>query len=745
MVYHPLVAEEGGHFQLIAEALPADAIVTRFRARERMSSPYDVVVEFSTADFEFVVDDLMRQQATIAVVDAKLGKRFFDGVVDRARMTDVVASRIHFSLRIRPALAALAHRENSRIFQEKTVIQIAQEIFDESGFGEKVTWLASKDYAPREFVVQFRESELNFITRLFEDHGLFYWFVHGPDGHELYIADDSAAFESRDDTPVTHFAMQQGIPGTEPLADVRRRRALRTTEVTLRDYDFEKPEVPPEGVTPADDVMPAPYFEYGAGFSDAALGQQMSDGRMRSLRSDADTLEGSSTSIGLRTGCPFHIDGAMATELNGSFVVTELVTSGMQNVADASVACENTFKAIPAGIPYAPPMTARRPRIHGIQTAVVTGSSTQAQALHVDEFGRIKVRFHWDRVGQRDHTSSCWIRVSQVGLGGSMILPRIGWEVSVAFIDGDPDRPVVLGRVYNAEHPPPFSLPGADATGALKSWSTPGEGGYNEISMADNAGSMGMTWHAQKDLNVSVGNDRNETVGVDEKHHVSVNESLSVGANETIDIGGDQSVSVGANLTHNITGSQGISVGGNDESNATCDHVEKIDGSRSYAVAGNQTTIQNGIRHSITGNLEKTVGSAQINATIAPLQENVCGDYTHDTGAVTVHLVAGDHGETVGGAKNLTSVAAELHATKANLEQSAGGMVTNLVGGLHYQKLDGDLVIQAPMIAMIGATGSFIGGGSELKLGGGPIVIKGKKITVDTLLVVKMGSSLKLA
>ncbi len=738
------MATERGHFHLHAEGLPDDVVLARFETLEKISTPFTVTVAFSTSDHGFVVDDLMRKQATLEIVDARHGQRFFDGVVDRAEMIDVVSKRVHFRIRIRPALAALAHRENSRIFQEKTVIQIAQEIFDEAGFGGSVEWLATKDYQPREFVVQYRESELNFITRLFEDHGLFYWFAHSTDGHKLFIADVNEAFAPKDDTPVTVFAMSQGTVGADPLEAFRRRRATRTTQVTLRDYNFEKPQVPPEGQVPAADAYPAPYFEYGAGFVAGPLGQQFADARMRALRTDADVVTGKSGAIGLRCACPFTVEGAREPELNGAFVVTELATVGSQHDGDPNVACDNTFVGIPAGQPYAPPMRARRPRIHGMQTAIVTGSSAQAQALHVDEFGRIKVRFYWDRVGQQNDTSSCWIRVSQVGLGGSMILPRIGWEVAVAFIDGDPNRPLVLGRVYNAEKTPPYALPGADATASLKSWSTPGEGGFNEVSMADNAGSMGMNWHAQKDLNITIGHDKNETVAVDEKHHVSVNESMSVGSDESTEIGADQTLSVGANLTQNITGNQAIAVGGNDESNATCDFVEKIDANRAYTVGGDQTTIQNGVRHSITGDLSKSVGSLQINATIAPMQENVSGDYTHETGAVTVHLVAGEHGETVGGNKELTSIAAELHMSKANIEQTAGGMVTNLVGGLHYQKLDGDLVIKAPTVAMIGATGSFKGGGSELKLGGGPIVAKGSKITVDTLLVVKMGSSLKL-
>jgi type VI secretion system secreted protein VgrG len=738
------VADVSGHFRLRGEPIPDDANAVRFHANEKLSTPYEAIVEFQTEDSTFTVESCLRQRVSLEIVDAKLVRRYIDGVVDRAEFVDVVAEKLYFRLRLRPALAALAHRHGSRIFQDLTIVQVAQTIFQEAGFGDKVDWLLGKAYEPREYIVQYRESELNFVSRLLEEYGLFYWFGHTADGHTMAISDDPASFAARDDTPAVHFTMLQGIAAdAEPLGHFSRRRAARTSSVHLRDYDFTKPQVPPEGKQPVGDVFAAPYFEYPGGFNASSVGSQLANARMRALRHDADVVEGKSAAIGLRCGVPFTVDGAAEPELNAAFVITELVTTGA-HTEDASVSCENVFRGIPTETPFAVPQRARRPRIHGVQTAIVTGSSQQEQALHVDDFGRIKVRFHWDRVGQQDHTSSCWVRVSQVGLGGSMILPRIGWEVSIAFLDGDPDRPIALGRVYNGEKKPPYPLPGSNATASLKSWSSPGGGGFNEVSASDTGGSQGFSIHAQKDLNITIGNDKNETVAVDEAEHISVNETASVGADETIDVGGNQSLDVGENRTQNIAGGQSISVGGNDNSNATCDYVEKVDGSRSYSVGGRQLTIQNGIRHSITGNLTKNANSLQINGSIASIKETVTGSYTHDTGAVTVHLVNGNHGESVKGSKTLTSTAAELHMTKANLEQSCDASVTNLVGGLHYQKLDGDLVIKAPIVTLLGAVGIFSGGGSTLKLGGSPIVAKGSKIAIESAMIVKMGSSLKM-
>ncbi|MEZ4446729.1 MAG: type VI secretion system tip protein TssI/VgrG [Polyangiaceae bacterium] len=738
--------EEVIYFRLHGPELPEDAVVHEYRAVEQMSSPYRVDVIFSSLDGGFEVDRMLRTQATLEVVDESGGQRFFDGVVDRAEFVDSIESRLYFRIRIRPALAALAHRFNCRIFQDKNILAIMQTIFDESGFGDKVEFKHTKDYPSLEFVVQYRESELNFVHRLMEDHGLFYWFGHRADGHTMVITDDATMLGKQDDTPETMFSMTQGAAGdTQPLTDFSRRRRLRTNNIHVRDYNFEKPQVPPSSDLPAEEAWSMSYFEYPGGFSDALGANLKASARLRELRHDADTVSGKSRAIGMRVGVPFSVEGATEPDLNGIFVTTRLQTHGHQRLDQGeNVACANEFEGIVKDAPYAVPRRARRPRITGVQTAVVTGSSEQDQALHVDEYGRIKVRFRWDREGQQDHTASCWIRVSQTGQGGSMSLPRVGWEVAVAFLEGDPDRPMVLGRLYNAEKTPPMTLPAAKTSGSLKSWSSPGAGGYNELSVGDAGGSQGFNIHAQKDLNVTIGNDKNETVDVDESHHVSCNESSTVGSDESIQVAGDQSLNVGANLTQNIGGSQTISISGNDTSNATANYVEKIDGDRSYKVSGNQITIENGIRYEVTGDMTKKVGSAQLNGSIASIQETVTGNYTHNTSAVTVHLCKGDHGEAISGSKTQTSIAAELHMTKANLEQSCDAAVTNLVGGLHYQKLDGDLIIKAPIVTMLGATGQLKGGSSTLKLGGGPIVAKGSKISVKSLSIIKMSTSLKM-
>jgi type VI secretion system secreted protein VgrG len=728
---------------LRGEALPSDVQAIRYEAYEALSRPYEVEVELSSAEASFRVEDCLCTRMMLELVDARGGVRRFDGVVDRAEYAYTTGPRHHFRVRLRPSLAALARREGSRIHQEKSVVDVVALVLREAGV-DKVEWQLAATYEPRDFVVQYRESELDFVHRLLEDEGIFYFFRHDADGHVLVLADSPTAFTLMDDAPAVEFSMSQG--GGEPLADFARTLALRATSARLRDYDFEKPQAKPDAIAPGPPAWPMPVYDYPGGFVRGAAGQRRAKARLSSERRDADVVRGSSRAIGLRVGVPFLVDGAAQASLNGEFVVTELRTWGEQTLASggANEVCRNRFVGIPKDAPWAPARVTPRPRIRGVQTAVVTGPSSEDQAIHVDKYGRVKVRFYWDRVAQEDDHASTWLRVSQLATGGAMVLPRVGWEVAVAFQEGDPDRPFVLGRVYNAEKTPPYALPGTQTSGALKSFSSPGGGGHNEIKLGDSGGSQGFDLHAQKDLNITIGHDRKETIDVDEKHTVKVNAAWHVGANEKVTVGADQSIDVGADFQEKIGGKQKVSVGGNETFDATANFLETIGGDRSQTVGGNQITISNSVLQSITGNLSRTVGALQLTGTVAELGENVAGNLTETVGAVKLELVKGDSAEEVGGNKTITSAAAELHLVKGGSNASASGGVTNLVGGLHYQKVGADVSISAPSITLLGAMGVFKGGGSELKLGGAPIVIKGDKVAFETALLVKMGASLKL-
>ena len=738
---------ENAIIDLAGDAIIDEALVIRYQAVEGISLPYHVNVELSVpVGVTFDASDTLRTPAALAIVDDGGKRRVLHGVIDRGEYLFYTGTHHHFTVRLRPALAGLAHRESCKIWQDTNVVDVAKEIFEEAGFGDAVEWLLFQDHESRQYIVQYRESELNFVQRLFEDEGLFYFFRHTAEGHKMVVADSIDAFQPSDDAPEVNFAMAQGFAG-RPLSDFRRSASLRTTSVRLRDYDFEKPQVKPDASLPAAGTFPLGYYEYPGGFVKGAVGQVMASARLRARRRDQEVAQGSSRAIGLRCGVPFTVAGAGQASLDGEYVCTHLETWGEQTLESGgdNEVCRNRFRAIPKGAEYMPDRTARRPRIHGVQTAVVTGATSENQAIHVDKYGRIKVRFFWDRINQQDDTSSCWLRVAQYATGNTMLLPRVGWEMAVAFEEGDPDRPFALGRLYNGEKVPPAALPGAKATGGLKSYSTPGGAGINEIHMGDEGGSMGWTMNAQKDLNVVIGHDKNETIAVDSSHDIKVNAKSTIGSNETLSVGVDQTESVGSVRAQKIGGSQSISVGANETNNATHNMLETVGGNREYSVGANMTVISNTVMQTVTGNVSRTVGAVQLVGSIASITDKIGGNYTENVAAVKAELVYGISSETVGGNKNATSVAAELHVLGGNYDLEGEGTVTYLVGGVHYQKIDGDLSVKGSLVTLLGATGDFKGGSGNLKLGGGPVVAKGSKIAAKSGgILLKMSSSMKV-
>jgi len=731
-------------FQLLGEKLPTDVHAMSFECREELSRPFDLDVVFSTADPEYDPQSLLRSSVTLVVADTNRGRdRTTTGICDRCALMghdgDRFVHRAHFA----PPIAALALREDCRIYQDKGILDIVREVLQAAGV-DKLEMRVQATYPPREYVVQYRESELDFVHRLLEDEGLFYFFEHGLGEVTMVIADAAEAVATDVPLPVV-LTMSAGVPGTDSVSDLHLTKRLRTSHVSLRDFDFERPTTFPSADQAGASTSSMPYYEYPGGFTQPADGQRRVAARLRELRADATVLGGTTAATSLEVGKSFSVVGAAQESLNGRFFVTRLVSHGSQSiVGDKDSRFGNELFAIPEGSPYAPARRTPRPRIRGLQTAVVTGPTMGEEDIHCDRYGRIKIRFHWDRVGQQGDKSSCWVRVMQVALGGGMIIPRAGWEVAVSFLEGDPDRPLVVGRVYNAERVAPYALPAAKTSGAIKSASSPGGAGANEIKLGDSGGGQGFSVTAQKDLNITVGHDQNETIAVDDATRIKVNASISIGSNQDITVGGNHDVSVGSQNSANVTGNIDVAVGGNAVDNATANYLEKVAADRTNTVGGDMLVICNGIKHDVDGDLARDVGAVQLCATIASFSTTVAGDMAENVGIAKIDISKGAWVETITGNRTNQILAAELDIVKGGHTAASDADFTTLVGGMRLVKAGGDYSVKAPMITLLGATGSLKGGDSEIKMGGGPMVVKGSKITIETALLVKLGSSLKM-
>jgi len=736
----------GSEFKLFGDGLPGERIVSRFGLREGLSTPFRAEVEFSTLDASFDVSSLLGKSAALQIAGVQSDTRYVHGMIAQARFVRAVAKRLHFCLVLRPTLWGLSLREDCRIFLNQSLPDVVGTLLKEGGMDASAHWQLQGTFSPREFVVQYRETTLNFIQRLCEDAGIFYYFTHSEKGHELHLVDSLEALKNNPLVALTSTPMAG--QGKSPIQQLSRKKSLRVSEVILRDFDFKNPTTFPEATAPLSAPTPLGVFDYPGKFDKAADGDALAKTRLRTERWDADYIELHCSRADLCVGGRVNIDGVDEEELSGEFAVTEAVYSGLAHQATegraAHYACHGQMQAVPLDSVYLPKRRALRPKITGVQTAVVVGDDNSDQSIFVDKYGRIRVHFHWDRRGPFNDTASCDVRVNQLPLGGSMILPRVGWEVLVAFEEGDPDRPLVMSRAYNAENMPPMALPASKASGSISSKSSPGGAGSNEISMGDSGGGQGFSMKAQKDLNFTTGYDQVEEVAVDDEHQVNANLSRSVTVDDALLVSGNQDETYGAHLSQKITGNQSVDIGGNATHNATANLLESVTSDRTIDIGGNQMVLNNGERHTITGQVTRKVGTLDLMISGSTLSHNIGATYSSKVGGVRVHLVKGGHSEVVKAAKTETIQAGAIHTTKGDFSCESQGAIAHMIGAVVQRKVTGDLSIKAPVVTLVGAKGTFKAGGAEMALSGGPIKLKGSSIVIKAAMIKITSGSLKL-
>lgn len=728
--------------KLAGDEVPSDALVLEYSTSEALSAPYLVVVEFATKQ-QFSLEAATGKQFMLTVPTPDGGTRHFRGDLWEAALVRSVADKLHFSLTLKPTLAWLSVRENTRIYQQLSVPKIISSILEESNLTASTDLSLTGSYPDKEFVVQYRESTLNFIQRLCEEVGIFYYFTHTADDTRLVFADDIQNLPNAPEPLLMSLGPTAGI--AMPLESLRRQASLRTSKVQLRDFDVENPVVFPEAESAAKSPLPLIHYQYPGRFTAQDEGKVLAESLLRSMRHDADVFYGTCNAAGPTLTGTAELLGAAEADLAATVRFVELYTRGLQHAESGEAnAVHVDFVAVEKETPYLPARRGRRPKVLGIQTAVVVGDEVQDQSICVDALGRIKVHFHWDRLNPPDDKASTWIRVMQVALGGSMILPRVGWEVAVAFLEGNPDQPVVVGRVYNAENSPPLALPDNKASGAISSSSSPGGAGKNEISIGDSGGNQGFSVKAQKDYNFSTGYDQSEDITNNDESQVNMNLSRTVKVDDTVTISGNQSMTYGAHQTCTVKGNQSASVGGNENANATANQLNKITGDRKITIGGNQMMLANGERRDVESTVQTTIGSLDLLLTPSNLSENIGGTSSSTSGAVRVHLVGKDSGEVVTGAKSMTVAGAVAAIVKGSLNATSEGAVARLIGGIAQRKVKGSLTIKAPMITLVGGTGTFKAGSTQVKMSGGPIQMKGSKITIKAGVIKKTAGSIKL-
>ncbi|MBI8515072.1 type VI secretion system tip protein VgrG [Pseudomonas aeruginosa] len=565
------------HFSLTLDGLRHDLQVLAFNGHEGISRPYRFELELVGERAGLDLETFLHRPAFLAFTPQGQGVH---GLVYGAAQGDAGKRLTCYRLTLVPHLAYLAQRNNQRIFQHLTVPQIVALVLEEHGIlADAYRFQLGTRYPEREYCVQYDESDLHFVQRLCCEEGIHFHFRHSAEAHLLVFGDDQTVFP-RLGRP-TAYVHDSGLVADEPV--IKRfslRLASRTTRTTRRDYDFEKPRLLLEaGNRPAADAPAEPDLEdydYPGRFVDRQRGKLLSQRALERHRADRRLGEGVSDQPLLVSGHFLEIAEHPRAEWNDLWLLSEVFHEGKQpqvleeNVtSDTSASTDdfqqgyrNRFLATPWEVFFRPPLEHPKPRVLGSQTAVVTGPP--GEEIHCDQYGRVRVQFHWDREGQGDDKSSCWLRVASGWAGngyGGIVIPRVGMEVLVDFLEGDPDQPLVSGCVYHAAHPVPYELPANQTRSVFKSLSSPGGGGYNELRIEDRKGQEQIFVHAQRDWDENIEHDQKIRVGHERHDTVEANSYSEFKAEEHHTVHGERKVELKADDHLTVGDSQHVKLG----------------------------------------------------------------------------------------------------------------------------------------------------------------------------------------
>lgn len=744
---------------VVQTPLGADLLTfTHLVGRDEISRCLAYTVGFVSSSPD--IDPLKMLGGAVSIEGESDPKRWFSGLVSEFRLTRIEDRLAYYEAAIRPWLWFLGNTTDCRIFQNMSVIEIVEEVFSKYSTAKFEKRLQGS-YPPREYCVQYDETDLDFVQRLLEHEGILYFFEHDEGKHTLVLVDAMNKLKPApgyEKVPY-HFEGQGSRRDVEYITEWIPGSSVRPGAYVHTDYDFKKPgaDLMTKSAQPFGHKLaagenyrqPGAHLEVGRGDSLAAI-------RREEIQAVHQRIAAVGTVRGLYSGCTFKLDGFPREDQNQEYLVVSaeyrLFDPGYR--AHADVESEN-FKVIlgvaPTALAYRPPRITPRPIMRGPQTATVVGPS--GEEIFTDKYARVKVQFHWDRLGKKDQNSSCFVRVSQTWAGsgwGFIQIPRIGQEVIVDFIEGDPDLPIITGRVYNASQMPPYGLPGSATQSGWKSDSSKGGGGYNELMFEDKAGSELVNFQAQKDHNLLIKNDRTKLVQHDQsdridhdaKHSVGHNLDEDVGNNKTVKVGVDQTTNIGNNDTETVGVNRSLTVGSNETINIGSNSTETIGIAHTQTVGAVQTITVGAARIDSVGAAEqRSVGGLQSNTIGATRSVSVGASQTHTIGASDGWTIGGSQGVQVNGDQSFKIGGGQNSEIGKTRIAKIGADDATLVKGKHELKISKGSLIQ------VGEDSGFIVGKNltieakesiTIKTGSaeilmkkdGTITIKGKDVNV---------------
>jgi len=657
-------------------------LLTRFSGSEGMSLPFSFELSLSSEDTHINPHDIIGKNVTVSIALADDGKRYINGIVWRFSQerlgegSDQFLLMANYSATMVPWIWLLTRAVNSRIFQEKSVQQIIEQIFRDRGFADYEFRLSGK-YQPREYCVQYHESDFNFISRLLEQEGIFYFFEHKAGRHVLVLADSVEEHKNcpHQDTARCQLAGGSALEAEDMITNLGWGEEIRFGKYATKDFNYLMPttdlrvEIPTRIAHAQGERV---YHDFPGMYGTRSEGERYADIRMQAEEAQIKVLSGSGNCRSFVSGHRFTLAEYHRDDMNNiPYVLTSVSHTASEAIGgsndETKAEYSNSFTCIPHSIPYRPQLMTGRPVIAGVQTAIVTGPSREE--IYTDEHGRVKVQFHWDLEGKNDDKTSCWIRVAQIWAGqgwGGIWIPRIGHEVIVSFIEGDPDRPIITGSVYNAQQTVPYTLPANATQSGVKTRSSKGGStdNYNEIRFEDKKGAEQIQVHAEKNMDTSIEVDETHDVGGNRKVHVKGHFT------ENIDSGETRQVDAGANETIN---------GG---------ETRTVTGGITETVSGGETrTVSGGLNETITGGETRKVSGGKIETVNGALNQTVTGALTQNiAGGITINSPAGFTVIAPGGTRTVDSFFDKfggVNSSQYGLTKSSTLMNINLVGGLN--------------------------------------------------------------
>ena len=718
----------------------------RMNASEELSRLSEFEIDLLSEKNDISPNKILGKNVTVKLERQDDSTRYFNGFVTRFQQIGFHGSYHAYHATVRPWFWFLTRTADCRIFQDKTVPEIIKQVFSDhsvADFKDELTYT----YRKRNYCVQYRETDFDFLSRLMEQEGIYYFFTHAEGRHTLVLADAYSAH-----SPAVGYEMLQYIdservvrPEQEYISRWSYACEIQSGKYEIDDYDFERPGVDlAVRSRMAREHALADYeiYDYPGAYLKTADGEQYIGARIDELQAQFEIARGESNARGLAPGSLFKLTGQPRADQNREYLIlaaSYALTFNEYETGEApGTTCTCGFSALNSKQQFRPQRITLKPIVQGPQTAVVVGPA--GDEIYTDKYGRVKVQFHWDRYGKKNENSSCWVRPSHPWAGknwGMVAIPRIGQEVIVDFLEGDPDQPIITGRVYNAEQMPPYALPAnMTQTGILSRSSKGGSGANaNELRFEDKKGSEQVYLHAEKNQDISVENDETHSVGRNRTKTIDHDETTRVKHDRTETVDNNEKITIGVNRKEDVGANETVSIGANRSVLVGASETKTVKLQRTHLVGINETIGVGGAQEIGIGAFQAIVVGAYQTTKVVGYQSNDIGvAQTNKIGAAQSTTVGAAQSTKVAAARSISVGAAQSVDITGNASMKVGGDESRSVTGGRSASIGKDDSLKVTNNLVIDAGDSVTiktGSASITMKKDGTIHIKGKDITIE--------------